>query len=130
MSVSYLIAHKVRGEPAFDVAKRMRCSLCARGQRDSDGVMTDCDECNGEGYWWIIPTSGHRARPYWTIELGIHALPAGFKGQSEMEIAVPPMPQSLPDHYLATTTPEPVKPSGLLKLLGLGRAAVQIKRRV
>lgn len=38
----YLILHKVRGSPAFDIAIRMRI-----GQEDG----------------WIIPTSGHRAYP-------------------------------------------------------------------
>lgn len=40
----YLIAHKVRGQPAFDVAVQMEMD----------------DEV-----WWIVSTSGHRAYPYW-----------------------------------------------------------------
>src|SRR6202166_388044 len=66
----YLIAHRVRGEPAFDIAQRSQIG-------DEEG--------------WIIPTSGHRAYPYdfialsmvsaiWITELG-------------------PMPPDLPDHY-------------------------------
>jgi hypothetical protein len=49
MSESYLILHKVRGEPAFDVAVRIKIG-------DEDG--------------WIIPTSGHRAYParVWALE--------------------------------------------------------------
>ena len=45
----FLIAHKVRGEPAFDVAE-----LLSIGPEEA----------------WIIPTSGHRAYPlaYWAIE--------------------------------------------------------------
>lgn len=43
METLYLIAHKVRGEPAFDIAIRLQIG-------------------NEEG--WIIPTSGHRAYPY------------------------------------------------------------------
>ena len=39
----YLIAHRVRGEPAFDIAQRSQIG-------DEEG--------------WIIPTSGHRAYPY------------------------------------------------------------------
>jgi hypothetical protein len=47
MSDLYLIAHKVRGEPAYDVAVRMEMP---------------------NGPWWIIPTSGHRAYPYnWAL---------------------------------------------------------------
>ena len=53
MSDLYLIAHKVRGEPAFDIA--MRCD--------------DMGSENDPGPWWIIPTSGHRAWPFWWEEL-------------------------------------------------------------
>ena len=44
----YLIAHKVRGQPAFDIAIQM--------QMDDE-------------VWWIIPTSGHRAYPllHWPL---------------------------------------------------------------
>jgi len=45
MAETYLIAHRVRGERAFDVAE-----LDERG-------------------WWIIPTSGHRAYPFWHYRL-------------------------------------------------------------
>lgn len=70
----YLIAHKVRGEPAFDVAEQMKV---------------------GSETWWVVPTSGHRAYPYWY---------AAFS-QIDWEMfringnAVPPMPEGLPDHY-------------------------------
>lgn len=43
----YLILHKVRGEPAFDIA------LCA------DDMGTE----SSPGPWWIVCTSGHRAYP-------------------------------------------------------------------
>jgi hypothetical protein len=45
----YLILHKVRGEPAFDIAEKLQIG-------DEEG--------------WIIPTSGHRAYPAWFEELG------------------------------------------------------------
>lgn len=50
----YLILHKVRGEPAFDIAV-----LC-----EDMGSPLD------PGPWWIIPTSGHRAKPFrqWPLE--------------------------------------------------------------
>ena len=49
MSDPYLILHKVRGQPAFDIAERL----------DLDGERI-----------WIIPTSGHRAYPvhYWNLD--------------------------------------------------------------
>jgi hypothetical protein len=56
----YLIAHKVRGEPAFDIGIRSECPECR---------SAGCHECT-DGYWWIIPTSGHRAYPYWHYPLG------------------------------------------------------------
>ena len=49
----YLILHKVRGELAFDVARRV--------------VI-------GDEEVWFIPTSGHRAYPY-----GHKALPQSFE---------------------------------------------------
>ena len=64
----YLIAHKVRGERAFDVA-----------------------ELDGNG-WWIIPTSGHRAYPYWTYKL-VDLFAYDNVGQP---------PDDLRDHYAAT----------------------------
>lgn len=67
MTELYLIAHKVRGEPAFDVAINIGSEV--------DGDM------------WIIPTSGHRAYPYWYSELVTADMETG------------PMPEDLPDHY-------------------------------
>lgn len=46
-SEPFLILHKVRGEPAFDIA--IEC--------EDMGTETD------PGPWWIVPTSGHRAYP-------------------------------------------------------------------
>jgi len=57
----YLILHKVRGEPAFDIA--------------------ECIGEDGDGEIWIIPTSGHRAYPYhlWPLPeectSGMHIFP-------------------------------------------------------
>ena len=48
MNELYLILHKVRNEPAFDIATRC------------DDMGTESDP----GPWWIIPTSGHRAYPF------------------------------------------------------------------
>jgi hypothetical protein len=46
--MTHLILHKVRGEPAFDVAEKIQIG-------DEEG--------------WIIPTSGHRAYPVKTWRL-------------------------------------------------------------
>jgi hypothetical protein len=49
MTEYHLIAHKVRGEPAFDIAHELTAA-------------------NGEEMW-ICSTSGHRAYPYWNVPL-------------------------------------------------------------
>lgn len=97
----YLILHKVRGEPAFDIAQR----------------MSEPDESNGanEGsreIWWLIPTSGHRAYPWWSRPLldgtGIHRLPDGNIAQLDDQgyaiSLIPMMPEDLPDHYAVNDT--------------------------
>ena len=45
----HLIAHKVRGEPAFDIAHIV---VAANGEE-----------------MWICSTSGHRAYPYWDMPI-------------------------------------------------------------
>lgn len=73
MSEPYLIAHVVRGEPAFDIAIKLQIA-------------------NEEG--WIIPTSGHRAYPYDTIQLN---------NVSKFWLDnLPAPPPSWPDHYKIT----------------------------
>lgn len=82
----YLILHKVRGEPAFDIAQRLQIG-------DEDG--------------WIIPTSGHRAYPYrcWQLdELADvsdypHARPADCCYETDGFA-------SCPDHYSANPSPK------------------------
>ena len=77
----YLILHKVRGEGAFDIAVKMEMA-------------------NGE-LVWIIPTSGHRAYPYWHEELstvlsggGPDVLKDGYLGAQWRS-----PPADWPDHY-------------------------------
>lgn len=71
MTELYLIAHKCRGEPTFDVAQRMVCSTCATVITEDNkyAEAPGCDECSGEGYWWILSVCGYRAYPYWSTEL-------------------------------------------------------------
>ncbi len=101
----YLILHKVRGEPAFDVAYPFRFG-------DEDG--------------WLIPTSGHRAHPAetWRLDdLDWHLrLPINY---NLTEIV-----GEVPDHYAASeprvvngkATREPAfNPRGLLAELGLAK---------
>lgn len=76
----YLILHKVRGQPAFDVAEPIQI-----GSEHERG--------------WIIPTSGHRAYPYrhWDLKSLEYALPGGLE-----VLLFPPwyyIPDDWPDHY-------------------------------
>jgi hypothetical protein len=55
MNDLFLIAHKVRGKLAFDVAERV-------------------------GSEWVIPSSGRRAYPWWTSSLTISGPVMGMVG--------------------------------------------------
>lgn len=109
----YLILHKVRGEPAFDIAER----------------TTIADE-----EAWIIPTSGHRAYPYWYHE--VHEL---YSAPNEGTLSIrelvgrDDLPKGWPDHY-ACNDPQAktLKSTGfstLLESLGLIKPAPTITRR-
>lgn len=87
MSEPYLIAHIVRGEPAFDIA-----ILCT----EDSGWGTYSDPAP----WWIIPTSGHRAYPYWSIYMSELMAGESFDPYN-LIYRVPPAPSSWPDHYSA-----------------------------
>lgn len=102
----YLIAHKVRGKAAFDIAIQM--------------TVEDCPD----EVFWIIPTSGHRAYPWWH-----HELDMGFA--IDDILAELPMPADLPDHYARDYVPrDDDTPSSLLAKLGLSRPAEPLRRRV
>jgi hypothetical protein len=87
----WLIAHKVSGEPAFDVATQVQCAEC--NPHYSERVH-GCPECDDLGFWWIIPTSGHRAYPFYETEL-----------PEDFVCSVPDMPPGLPDHYPTSAAP-------------------------
>lgn len=73
----FLIAHKVRGEPALDIAVQMEMA---------------------DGTWWIIPTSGHRAYPFWFEEMTKMIDTASIFAT---------MPSDLRDHYAIMESPRP-----------------------
>ena len=113
MSELFLIAHKVRGEPAFDVATQTKCPECS---------AQGCIECDDLGYWWVVPTSGHRAYPYAHKSCEWDLLSVGLP------------PEGLPDHYQTSAAPKaPPKapPKGIANLLAEARrkAAPIIDRR-
>lgn len=129
MTDLYLIAHKVRGEPAFDIAEHMTCPHCDGNPTIRGGeYVGGCVPCDDQGHWWIIPTSGHRAFPYhyWPWD----ELAADSRKCSSVfdpvPIEAPPMPSSLRDHY----TTEREAAINLSTVLGLiHKPLAPIKRR-
>ncbi len=112
----YLVAHKVRGAPAFDIAQHLTCPHC---QATDDG----CLACDGAGHWWIIPTSGHRAFPImnWLVSDLCHFI-HGCEWQPNVQTELGPIEASpewakLRDHY--TTIAEAAL--DLTKALGLDK---------
>lgn len=104
MSDLFLIAHRVRNEPAFDIAMQMECPECHGGNQLGP---VPCSECDYLGFWWIIPTSGHRAYPYWSDALQWYL---------DELCDVPEMPDNLPDHYHHTSSPATIR-TNLLDIL-------------
>jgi len=97
----YLICHKVRGQPAFDVAIQMEME----------------DEV-----WWIIPTSGHRAYPWWQCRID----ELDFLNGCHPDLILTDCPDPWPDHYWQPgQTSDLVIPdnagAGLLSALGITR---------
>lgn len=101
MNDLFLIAHKVRGGPAFDIAVRMDCPLCAAHGHDLDGV---CHECKGTRFWWIIPTSGHRAYPFHFVSLSDLGVDRAYDWNGSWEEGAP----LVRDHYAAAEPRVPV----------------------
>lgn len=103
--IQYLILHKVRGKPAFDIAHKL--------EFEPDDPRFDED-------WWIVSTSGHRAYPSW---------------QKPLYECIETHPQQedwdyLPDHYqVSKRLPDRIVEVGssLLDRLGLVK---KIERRI
>jgi len=149
MSEPYLIAHLVRGQPAFDIAERGICVLCQSYESvlgnwvEARRSQEDCDYCNGLGYVWHIPTSGHGAKPYWSAELRL--LIDWKLWEATLHEPVPNAPEDWPDHYAANDrqasnhnlneygdvipAKDKVNASQLLLALGLTRPKPTITRR-
>src|SRR6267142_721857 len=123
MTDLYLIAHKVSGEPAFDIATRMVCPMCDHGtmsvETDCGWEVWPCGECDNTGFWWIIPTSGHRAYPWWShpilacgIEYLSHSNSWAYGAEqvtNTYQGEIPSMPPTLPDHYHHSASPSEVR---------------------
>lgn len=134
----YLVAHKVRGELAFDVAIQMTCPTCRENEPlDGDRLGTTpakgCNQCEGEGFWWIIPTSGHRAHPVmqWELKTLCHYIPEHGWQPSIIDELGPIEGMSCwastPEHYQDNRAPAPSRPAFLDKLLGNARPATPLK---
>ncbi len=124
----FLIAHSVRGEAAFDVATKMECPHCAPQWSERVHGCFDCDDL---GYWWIIPTSGHRAFPfhYWPwdeLACDSRTNPSVFDPRP---IEAPPMPPGWPDHYRTGPSPK-VDITTLFKAQRKDKAKPNIPRRL
>ena len=123
----YLIAHKVRGEPAFDIAERCACPICEGTGTRSFGAREghDCD-CDG-GWWWMSRTWGWRAYPYQTWHL--------LELLAEARTEARPMPEDATDIF--EQSDDARKMSGadlaegqsLLLQLGLAKPKDPINRR-
>ena len=88
MTEPYLIAHLVRGSPAFDIAEQIQI---------------------GDEVGWIIPTSGHRAYPYWSTRLDVLVEDPSegimYTPVTEYKATrIPPDPW--PDHYSTSAAPK------------------------
>ena len=83
MSALYLILHKVRGEPAFDIATRLTIG-------DEEG--------------WLIPTSGHRAYPHrwWNLEDLADISDCPSRVPMDFITYDESLPPDLRDHYQAS----------------------------
>lgn len=126
MDTPYLIAHKVRGLPAFDIA--IRC--------DDMGTLSDPSP------WWIIPTFGHRAYPYWYQSLSSMIFNLEYSPDGTYEVPdediLAQCPQDTPDFYSSDidadiirnlTDPEAKAAVSLLESLGLLKLKEPLKRR-
>ena len=104
----YLILHKVRGEPAFDVAEK----------------ATFGDE---EG--WCISTSGHRAFPsrWWNLDDLADISDINFSGNHPRPATFDNI-EGLPDHYSCNDRKVKHQPMNLLAELGLLPAVAPMRR--
>lgn len=102
----FLILHKVRGAPAFDIAHQLEI---------------------GDEIGWIIPTSGHRAYPLtmWDIdEVGVcepghglcHVLHDDYPGWN-----------ALPDHYTTLAAPQAGPIRNILAIVGIKPKPFRLK---
>lgn len=133
MTELYLIAHKVRGEPAFDIAEKHSCPRCQSYESvtgmwcEAEFPQQSCTQCDGAGERWFIPTSGHQAFPYWSVPLIKAYVLDQDAAYWNCVLKMPPeMPPDLRDHYAV----EREVARSLVDVLGLiHKPLAPIKRR-
>lgn len=128
MTESFLILHKVRGAPAFDIAEQHTCPECSEHDPMTNSWVSPkgCDECDHQGFWWVIPTSGHRAYPYEKWEISIKGIPEFVDAYLIPDI----IPDGWPDHY-PSRHPPPAPALDLISALGIKPSVpTDFKRRV
>lgn len=113
---SYLIAHKVRGQIAFDIAEQMPV---------------------GDEIFWIISSVGHRAYPFWYVPLDKISYQVDGEGMFDLWLRGPDqIPDNLQDFWAVTTpTIEPKitkkdQAAGRQLLLNLGLSKPQTHNAV
>lgn len=113
MSEPYLILHKVRGEPAFDIAHKLQIG-------DEEG--------------WVLSACGYRAYPWDSIPLSELGQGNGMIYNRISKTVSSPMPDDWPDLFACNDRPlreetyaVKAKAAGLLQSLGLIK---KIERRL
>lgn len=105
--MSYLILHKVRGDPAFDIAEKLQIG-------DEEG--------------WIIPTSGHRAYPLWAKPLTVSDDGSNDANPWTLDDSTKYYIEDWPDHY-QTEAGEAPKPNFNIMSI-ISPMMTKIKRRL
>lgn len=104
MSEPFLILHKVRGKPEFDVAAKS-----CPGPRP---CQPDCGCWDGESCLveddWTVTTSGHRAHPLFWWKISELASTDGWSSPIEVLSDLGDKLALVPDHYSANDKREPL----------------------
>lgn len=93
----FLILHKVRGKPAFDIAHQLEI---------------------GDEIGWIIPTSGHRAYPWWSKDISKMFNTVSFGC---------PIDPDWPDHYATLAAPKAGPIRNILAIVGIKPKPFRLK---
>ena len=136
----HLILHKVRNAPAYDIAIKAPCTMCQDCENTFNELIPSrypqegCSMCDGEGFSWIIPTSGHRAYPYriWPLlEMYFDAniIDGGGKYKlKELDNSTICPPSNWPDHYSINDRKAKLEPNLIDRLVNAARVVTGTRR--